>query len=431
MLTSTVLSIVLALAGDPVQETPVTDVDQAVLDMVSSIAERIAEIRGRPFKHPVDAGIRTREQLTEFMKRQFEKDLPPAEARKFELRLRHLGLWPADLPVAETMVSFLTLQVGGFYDPETKKLYCITSKLGTLQQIVMAHEIHHALQDQYTDLQKFYDDVKQDEDRLAARQAVVEGDAQFMSTLYMAQNALEIAGSLSSNDPRAVGKLVMEQLLSLGAAPPVLSEIMTFPYLQGAELVGAVKNKLGFDGVNGLFVSPPVSTEQVLHPDKYLSGGDPPVELVPPDVSSVLPGYELVDRNTAGELMVSIWGKLTGQDPVRALRGSRGWGGDVYELWSRGRSDATLLVWWSTWDTERDAVEFVDLARKCLRLRRGADDGQARLEEVDGSVRLAGGYGRSTIERHGSDVLLIDGAIDRAEQLAELVKVAWALGRKS
>src|SRR5262245_6311594 len=223
------LLFAIALAQDD-QPRELTEVDRSVLELTSQIADRIAKLRGLEFRHPLEAGIRTREQLAAYMREQFEKEMPDAKARPFELHLRHLGLWPEDLPFRETMISFLTLQVGGFYDPETKKLYCISSKMGLLQNVVMAHEIHHALQDQYHDLQKFYDDVKDDDDVSAARQAVVEGEAQYMSEQYASEYAGDLASDLADNDPRALTKMMLEQMVSLGNTPPVLMETMTFPY---------------------------------------------------------------------------------------------------------------------------------------------------------------------------------------------------------
>src|SRR5215831_7229385 len=196
--------VAMALAPQDQASPEMTDVDRAVLDLTSKIAERVEKLRGRKFRHPLDAGIRTRDQLTAYMREEMEKDMPEAKARVSELQLRHLGLWPEGLPLRETMLSFLTLQVAGFYDPDTKKLYCISSKLGGLQTVVMSHEIEHALQDQYCDLKKFYDDVKDDDDISSARQAVVEGEAEFVSEWYAREYADDVMGDVGSNDPRAL-----------------------------------------------------------------------------------------------------------------------------------------------------------------------------------------------------------------------------------
>jgi hypothetical protein len=175
-----------------------------------------------------------------------------------------------------------------------------------------------------------------------------------------------------------------------------------------------------------MFEQPPESSEQILHPEKYLDEVDRPVPVEPPDIGPALgEDFERLERNTMGEMMVLTWGKIVAQDPVRALRGSRGWGGDRYDLWVRRGSDRTILAWWSTWDTEQDAKEFFDLARKALTIRRGVRDGKAQLQETDLTARFSGAYGQSLIERRGSTVLLLDGAFEDRAHLDRTTSLAW------
>src|SRR5699024_10756584 len=104
---------------------------------------------------------------------------------------------------------------------------------------------------------------------------------------------------------------------------------------------------------------PPLSTEQILHPDQYLAE-EAPIEIVPPDLSCVLgPRYRRLDRNHAGEFLITQWASARAMDGPRT---GAGWGGDVYEIWLDTETQRTVLVWWTTWDAKEDAAEFLDTA---------------------------------------------------------------------
>jgi hypothetical protein len=172
--------------------------------------------------------------------------------------------------------------------------------------------------------------------------ALIEGSATFVMERYLlrhfsAGDALTgLLGSALSSGPK-LPKFLMDQLL--------------FPYTGGMAFVQAL-----VDEARGRWtlvnlaerVRPPDSTEQILHPEKYLRVEQPlPVSL---DVH-LGAGWRRVAAGT--------WGEFQTRELVGAA--AAGWGGDRYELWQGPGGNVLAMRW--RWDTRRDAREFAAAAR--------------------------------------------------------------------
>ncbi len=83
------------------------------------------------------------------------------------------------------------------------------------------------------------------------------------------------------------------------------------------------------DAVNQAFDHPPLSTEQVMHPDKYLNGEVPRRSMLPVMAGPLGPGWLKTD--TLGVLYLRM---LIEQyaDSEEAVVAAAGWGGDIVEL---------------------------------------------------------------------------------------------------
>lgn len=390
-----------------------TEVDQKVLDMAASIQDRVAEIRGHPFKHEVAKGIYDRTQLKGFLLENFEDDLPDEKLRGWETALKIFGMLPGDYDLKEGLLNFLVSQVGGFYDPEEKQLNCITSNLSYLQHIVMVHEIAHALQDQYLDLQGYYDGVQFNDDILAAREAVIEGEAQYVTNRYMNAHALEIAAELAEMDAKDMGLFALTQGLSMQGAPPYLSEMMMFPYIEGERFITAVVKEGGFGRVDLLYRIPPRSSEQILHPDKFWQDMDDPVKVVLPSLDDVLGvEYHRIYENSLGEIQTAVLLKLT-SDPIRAPKAAAGWGGDTYAVYENMVTGRSVMIGVFTFDSEKDGAEFFESeARGLGRKYRAWGGGPGPKSHPEARERFAYFFAEdgSTgfLEMRGKDVVLLD-----------------------
>ncbi len=396
-----------------------TEVDRKIIDMADRIEERVAAIRGLAFKLPVDKGIYNRDQLKEFLLKNINEELPEEKVEGWEAALKIFGLLPPDADLKETFVGFLTSQVGGFYDPEEKRLNCITTNLAFLQHMVMAHEILHSLQDQYVNLVGYYEDVEFNDDLVGARQAVIEGEAQHLTTCYARKHSFEMAGDMADAEAGDLSLFMLEQYASMQSAPPYFMEVMTFPYVTGEQFIKAAVREGGWPMVSALYKEPPRSTEQIIHPEKFFNEVDDPVKVVLPPMEGVLgERYEKIMENTMGEMQVQVLVKLTA-DPIRAIRAAPGWDGDTYAVFKCRESGRCFMIWALTFDSEKDAAEFFDAEKKGLCKKYEARGGE-RLTTLKTTFRppLAGSVTSSSfragdgslalLEHHGMDVIVLD-----------------------
>jgi len=248
-------------------------------------------------------------------------------------------------------------------------------ELPLMEQIVYAHEFTHALQDQHFGLRDLGFDTETglaNPDRLLAIQALVEGDATVVMTLY--------TQSVASENPLAAFQLLAQglmagNLLLPADTPPVLVEELLFPYNSGEVFVLALYRDGGWERVNQAYTDDlPQSSEQILHPERYLAGDNPQEVTLHPAV----PGENwtlLLDR-TMGEFYLRqyLQTQLTRREAADA---AEGWGGDRYHIY---RSDAAGQLAWVlkiVWDTPADAREFATAYR---------DFGAARFEAGDYSA---------------------------------------------
>jgi hypothetical protein len=220
--------------------------------------------------------------------------------------------------------------------------------------LVIAHEIGHALQTRHFSVPEVRQ-LAQEDQRLAAL-ALLEGDAMLTMLAYQAQKSFLPLGRAiletgertteASEYARAAG---VEQEL---AEMPLLTRArLEFPYSAGLGFIGSLYRAGGFDLVNRIYDAPPTTTEQVIHPARYLAG-DLPVEVEAPPVPE---GYTDMGTGTVGELTTML-ALRTCMSPDQAQRAAGGWGGDAFRLVAKDALGG--LLWSTVWDTVEDAREF-------------------------------------------------------------------------
>jgi hypothetical protein len=145
-------------------------------------------------------------------------------------------------------------------------------------------------------------------------------------------------------------------------APEFFQQSLLFPYDQGNTFVLHFYIRGQWAAVDALFRNPPVSTEQILHPESYPD--EIPVVLEVPDLVAELGSeWRLMDRDTLGEwqlkLMLSEYLPGDTADSV-----AQGWGGDTYIALYDERQDRSALVLIIAWDTDNDAIQYYNAMRE-------------------------------------------------------------------
>ncbi|MBA3260415.1 MAG: hypothetical protein H0T68_13235, partial [Gemmatimonadales bacterium] len=323
----------------------------ALAALVDSLRVPVERAAGLSFKTPPASAMRSREQVRAYLVAKLDEELPPERMRGIETAYRLFGLLPDTLQLRGLLLDLYTEQVAGYYDPDSAMLFGVEGADRSQLRLVLAHEMIHALQGQHLPLDSILS-ARSNNDRLTAAQAILEGQATLASLDVLAP------GENVARNPE-FWELYREQVRAQQSsmpvfrrAPLILREALIFPYLQGAEFMHWWMQSPRADTVPyGRLM--PVSSEQILHPERYRRG-DQPVELrLAPDSGAV---YE--DVLGENEIRV-ILATLAGSDEVQTVV-PLGWGGDRYRLYRTPGGPA--LVWYVGWDDARAAQRFMRAA---------------------------------------------------------------------
>ena len=334
---------------------------------IAQVEAQVPPLRGLQPKREVPNRLIGEAAVREDLARSFDRDNPPAELKAQQHLLERLGFMGPGLDLRALCLDALTSQVLGYYRDEEKDMTIVqrSGGFGPLEQMTVAHEYTHALQDQHFDLKSLGTHEVDQSDRSLARLALVEGDASLLMTQWAQANLT----------PQELVELVQQssdpsQQETLDRLPPLLRTQLTFPYQEGLAFALRLYTEGGWDAINAAYRSLPDSTEQILHPEKYaLAEGPVPVEL-PPVAQRLGVGWTQSAIDTAGELAIRVW--LEGDrlpatpDSVSAEEAAAGWGGDRVASYD-GPRGAWAVVWQTAWDTPADADEFASAAGSLVR----------------------------------------------------------------
>jgi hypothetical protein len=347
--------VALALLATPLPLHAQREAPAALVAAARAVAREVAGIRDLPWRAPVDFRVSDRATIQSYAKSTLEREMSADQWQAYEALLEHLGLIPPDLDLEDLVVDLYAEQIAGYYDPHVKTFYLADWLPRFLQRAVVAHEATHALQDQHYDLERWLAELPPTEDGALARGAVVEGDAMAVMIAY-----LLVPTGLAIEDLPDVASLmegrsgeVSSAYPTFERAPAAVQRLLLFPYVEGSRFVIAALRDGGWPAVDRLYSDPPLSTEQILHPERYWETRDAPVSLRVPGEE---PGATLLASGSWGELGVGLILAAALGDSL-AAGPARGWDGDRYALY-RLPDGGGRFAWSLAWDSPRDAEEF-------------------------------------------------------------------------
>jgi hypothetical protein len=332
-------------------------------EIYDAIEDQVAEIRGLEPKRAVTRQVIDDAELRTMITELFDEETPPAYLAATERLYKALDLIESDADLRDLTLDLLSGGVVGFYRDDQGKLYIVskTGLPGVNERITFAHEYDHALQDQNTTVFKDQDGILDQTDRILARQAIYEGDASLLMTVWASAHfgLSDIAELLAlANDPEAAALL--------NRMPAILRETLTFPYTTGLSFVQAAQLQGGWSAVDAFYDRMPESTEQILHPETYRANEHPVVVDLPDDLAEQLgTGWSVPLEDTFGEFQLGIWLRDSGVPDAAAETATTGWGGDRLAV-VEGPNDAWGVVFETNWDSTQDATEFLDTAQPAV-----------------------------------------------------------------
>lgn len=382
------------------------DADQLLelsVERTPSVARRVAEIRGVEFDDVPEPQVTDVAGLLKLAEGELAKPKVAETIAAGDAELKLLGLLEPEDSLTDVSTE-VTAGAAAFYDPKEKELFLLGDAVpagAALAEFVLAHELNHALEDQAFGLPL---SSASNDDRALAETALVEGSATALMTEYAARH------------------LALSDLLGESAGiegdtsdvPPVILAQVTFAYVGGQAFVDELRASAngGWDLVDFAYQRRlPASTEQILHPEKYLDDEAPLRVDGPPGAG---PEWEEVDSGAVGEFVTR---EILRQDAeeVGADEAAAGWGGDRFRFFRRKgaptdciddcRADYALAIAWRG-DDASEAVELrTALEGFVERSLGGASEGEKTWELEGGWAAIDGSGDVATLALAPDDAL--------------------------
>jgi len=320
--------------------------------LFDQIAHQVETRRALSPRTEVPLSFLDEQEMKETLQRFYTEDDPETTLLPFTI----LGMLP------DTPAQIQAQTPAGIYVAEQQQLYVSTnhSEDDRNAQVLLAHAYVHALQDQHFDLEGMQARAATTDQRLAA-QALIEGDATLATALYSRE------GDLSLDDWERLTDLIVEaeqprQSHAL-ASCEAWNRLQRFPYQEGRAFASAIFEHGGWDAVNRCYTNLPHSTQQILHPSRYLGLGssdgqpDQPSVVIVPDIGPSLgEKWELMLEDTLGELTVGLFlSQVTAEE--RAWQIAKAWDGDTFVAWER-TDGRRIVIWRIIWKTNTVASDY-------------------------------------------------------------------------
>ena len=366
-----------------------------VASQMDRIQAQVVAIRGLHPSFAVPRGLLTHTQLREKVIHDFFKEYTPAKAADDSALLALIGLVPPGFDLIDFYTRLYTEQVAGFYDNEVKEMFVIQDEGFTgVERDTYSHEYTHFLQDANFDFKNRMNSSTEacegQSDRCSGVQALIEGDAVMTEQIWLARYG-------TPEDQQQILRFAQASSFPVyQGSPQFFQQDFLFPYREGAEFVQSLYDQGGYNAVDRAFESPPVSSEQILHPNKYPAETPVPVQV--PDLLPALgKGWRPAQDDTLGEWATYLI-LTAGEDEQSRLgqpvgrKAAAGWGGDRVRVYLRDKDGAKVLIVATVWDTDRDAQEFQDAFENYARQRFGkplSSSTPVRWQSSEGLVQFS------------------------------------------
>jgi hypothetical protein len=392
----------------PAPAAPAETDDQVLERITGEMAKKVEEIRGLKFKKEVKRVWKSRDEAKKEMLADIDRELPPEKIAAENAMMAFFGLIPEGADLKEIFADFISAGAGGYYKPDTDVFSLVRGFKEDASRPIVFHELIHAVEDQYYDFetrQKKHQEADLG-DHATAIQGLVEGSARYFEDRFVdSEPGLRMKYFKAQQEAEGME----ESAAKIQSLPPAIVVAMVmYPYGNGSRFLDAVvpvlQERKVADPFGALYADPPVSTEQILHPSKYLDP-DLPREVRLPDLAPVLgEGWKVLSRGTHGELgigliinaaVVPYTMMAQGQSLVKppagmlkspedqarfmmnlsvefkgvAAKAATGWDGDRYMLLKNG--EKVVLAWATAWDSATEADEFAEGYGKTLNSRYG------------------------------------------------------------
>jgi hypothetical protein len=376
--------------------------------LIARMLHRVELARKLEAKKQVPGLLLERSALIARVKEHVSRELPPEAIHNEGLALQLFGFIPTQFDYEAAEYRLLQDQLAGYYEPADGTMY-MASDLGDEEaDATLAHELVHALQDQRWDLERRSQYSAGDGDRSEAVSALAEGDATSAMFDVMIEHAAPGRGKTALDMPDDVFIQQIREGMNQGpgaTAPRVMRSSLAAPYIYGTLFVHALRRRGGWAAVDRAWDDGPTTSEQIMHPEKWIAH-EPAMAVSPPTFVSLGEGWKVSDEDSEGELGTRIafeeW-----MDPKTAAAASAGWGGDRGVLLQNG--DRAAFAWRLRYDPGESKDELTRQAYAAV--VRGLDSVLGPASRHDGAFvcRERADRGPLAVARSGPDLVIVLG----------------------
>jgi hypothetical protein len=329
--------------------------------LLADLEARAERARGLRFESAVAADFVHPRRVRTLLAEELDAGLAREDFARAEAVAGAVGLLPDGIDLRATILELQTGAIAGFYTPLRRRLYVVHDgwvrrSLPPELAAVAVHELVHALQAAHTPLREVLLGLDDPDDLAFAIGALLEGDA-----LLAALRDREAGEGLA---PPSAAELAsgfrLDEAPGAGL-PRFLRESFLLQYPLGYAIAQASAQRGGPEALDAALRDPPLSSEELLHSERYLESRTPLafLELAPASVGAG-PACRFVGANTFGELGLRAWAAERGAPEERAAIAADGWDGDRAVVLDCGGRPA--FAWLVQLDSEGDAVEVASVA---------------------------------------------------------------------
>jgi hypothetical protein len=339
----------------------------------AAVEQTVQEVRLLKLKNKVPVVVRTTEEAGKLLEAELAREYTPESIDTDGRAGALIGLYPRGVNLKAANMNLLESQVIAFYDFKKKIMVIVSGALDRefpgqppelqtkLDNMILAHEFTHALQDQNFDFSAKDEALKSNGDRALALHSVAEGDATIAGYACMlgrmdAAILAALIGNLKSFSQTFTG--------AAAGVPRGVAEPLIFQYTDGVRFVAEAYQRGGWKAVDKLYNDPPQSTQQIIDPSLYFDRPALPDTVTVAGYQARLSGWHKSDEDTLGELGLRIIVENTRGPGSPDLALAAKWAGDRIVMLRKGA--AVSVIWLLAFRDADSATRFAAVYRKIL-----------------------------------------------------------------
>lgn len=348
-------SLTSCFSSEPIRVIP------TIPDSFNELKKTIVPLRGLSLNRDITLDQAPSQAGASELNNFFAEHYSPSAIPHVERAYKRIGLIPESTDFARAMAEYNRLEQMTFYDaskgnvvigPEAFRLGQVFAQWNprAAGEIPAVFGISQALQEQNFQWDERLKSIFPEDRRLAFR-ALAKGDATLVALTH-ASGEKKVPHSLP--EVQIIGRLATELEKSASQLPEMLRQKLVFPYREGSQFVLWAYAAKGWEGVNGLYANPPLSTSQILHPERYYIRRENPVRIFPWGLTSRMKQSALLEQ-TLGEFFIRLM--LTSvRSAKEAVPIASDWQGDELAVYQEG--DDFVTAWISSWKNDASARIF-------------------------------------------------------------------------